>query len=202
MGKQKTEKAIERPAGKKGEQKTLRITCRGADSLPLDAIEEFQGNLKKRTKKDTERLIKSILKYGFSAPFFVWQGDGHNYCMDGHGRIKALSELRKQGYDLPLFPAVYIEAVSADEAKQKLLRIDSRYGAITQEGFAEFTASMEIEMAELSLPDLVISVDSEASPVKYSEKIELIIECNNEGHSSELYSEFKERGLKCRISTL
>lgn len=32
--------------------KTIEIQCMGADLLPLDAIEDFQGNLKKRGKKD------------------------------------------------------------------------------------------------------------------------------------------------------
>jgi hypothetical protein len=35
---------------------------------------------------------------------------GHNYVLDGHGRIAALSEMRRQGYDLPIFPVVYIDA--------------------------------------------------------------------------------------------
>ena len=57
----------------------IRIECTGADSLPLDAIEEFQGNLKKRSKKDIDLIITSIEKYGFSFPFFIWNGTGHNY---------------------------------------------------------------------------------------------------------------------------
>jgi len=73
---------------------TIAIQCKGADVLPLDAIEEFQGNLKKRTKADIEKIIVSISKYGFSFPFFVWNGDGHNRCLDGHGRLQALCEMR------------------------------------------------------------------------------------------------------------
>lgn len=42
------------------DSKTISIQCKGADSLPLDAIEDFQGNLKKRSKKDIDSIIKSI----------------------------------------------------------------------------------------------------------------------------------------------
>jgi ParB-like chromosome segregation protein Spo0J len=104
----------------------IRIECKGADLLPLDAITDFQGNLKKRGKKEVEQIIKSIEKYGFSFPFFVWNGTGDNYCLDGHGRLQALAELRRRGVDLPLFPVAYIDAADEAEAKQKLLRLNSQ----------------------------------------------------------------------------
>jgi hypothetical protein len=201
MGKQKTAKTPER-ADKAAGKKTLRVTCRGAGSLPLDAIEEFQGGLKTRTKKDVEKITGSILKWGFTFPFFVWENGGRNLTIDGHGRIIALSELRKRGYDLPLFPVVYIEAADEAEAKQKLLQQNSHYGKITREGLIEFLGDLEIEMDELSLPDITVSVDGDEGEMKYTEKTELIIECSGEDQAAELYGEFKERGLKCRISTL
>ena len=82
----------------------IEIKCKGADLLPLDAIEDFQGGLKKRGKKEIDLIIKSIERFGFSFPFFIWNGSGHNYCLDGHGRIQALGELRRRGEYLPLFP--------------------------------------------------------------------------------------------------
>ena len=129
----------------------IRIECTGADSLPLDAIEEFQGNLKKRSKKDIELIITSIEKYGFSFPFFIWNGTGHNYCLDGHGRIQALSELRRKGEDLPMFPVVYVEAKDEAEAKNKLLRLNSQYGQMTVESVLEFTDGIEMQFDELML---------------------------------------------------
>jgi DNA modification methylase len=133
--------------------KTINIQCKGADLLPLDAIEDFQGNLKRRNKSDIDKIIKSIERYGFSFPFFVWNGDGHNRCLDGHGRIQALAEMRRQGVSLPLFPVAYIEAVDEAEAKQKLLRLNSQYGQMTMDSVLEFADGVEVEWSELSLPD-------------------------------------------------
>lgn len=130
----------------------IKVTCRGADLLPLDAIEEFQGNLKRRTKKDIELIIKSIEKYGFSFPFFVWNGTGHNYCLDGHGRIQALCEMRRRGVSLPLFPVVYVDAEDEAEAKQKLLRLNSQYGQMSIDSVMEFTDGLEVEFEDLALP--------------------------------------------------
>lgn len=131
----------------------IRIECTGADRLPLDAIEEFQGNLKKRSKKDIDLIITSIEKYGFSFPFFIWNGTGHNYCLDGHGRIQALSELRRRGEDLPMFPVVYVDAKDEAEAKNKLLRLNSQYGQMTVESVLEFTDGIDMQFEELKLSD-------------------------------------------------
>jgi DNA modification methylase len=137
---------------KTAEKQTLRIACSGADRLPIDAIEDFQGGLKKRGKREIDQIITSLLRFGFSFPFFVWNGSGHNYCLDGHGRIMALCELRKRGYNLPLFPVAYIEADDEAEAKQKLLRLNSQYGAMTIDTVMEFMGNLEINGDELALP--------------------------------------------------
>jgi hypothetical protein len=144
----------------------IRIECRSADLLPLDAIEEFQGNLKKRSKADIEKIITSITKYGFSFPFFVWNGDGHNRCLDGHGRIQALAEMRRRGENLPLFPVSYVEAKDEAEAKQKLLRLNSQYGTMSVDSVLEFMGGLEIDSEELALPsgmlELVTSETAES----------------------------------------
>jgi hypothetical protein len=181
----------------------IKIACHAADILPLERIEEFQKNLKQRSKKDIENIITSIEKYGFSFPFAVWNGNGHNYCLDGHGRIKALCEMRNRGYSLPMFPVVYVDAADEDEAKQKLLRCDSRYGQITMEGYLEFTEGMMVMTEELGMPEIKFDMNlGESRASAYKEKTELIIECASEAQANELYDEFKERGLICRISTL
>lgn len=131
----------------------IRIECKGADVLPLDAIEEFQGNLKKRSKKDIDLIITSIDKYGFSFPFFIWNGTGHNLCLDGHGRLQALAEMRRRGEDLPLFPVVYVEAKDEAEAKNKLLRLNSQYGVMTVESVLEFADGVDIAFDEITLSD-------------------------------------------------
>jgi hypothetical protein len=127
--------------------------------LPLDAIEDFQGGLKKRGKREIEQIITSLERFGFSFPFFVWQYEGHNYCLDGHGRIAALAELRRRGYALPVFPVVYVDAADENEAKQKLLRLNSQYGTMTVDTVLEFMDGLEIEGPELALPSGYLDLD-------------------------------------------
>jgi hypothetical protein len=129
----------------------IRIECTGADMLSLDAIEDFQKDLKCRTDKDIELIVKSIETYGFSFPFFIWRNAGHNFCLDGHGRIRALTEMRKRGDDLPMFPVVYIEADDEGEAKKKLLEVNASYGKMTVESVVTFLGDTKMEIADLNL---------------------------------------------------
>ncbi|MCK9361839.1 hypothetical protein M0Q28_06490, partial [Patescibacteria group bacterium] len=153
----------------------------------------------------------SILKFGFSFPFYVWNGTGHNYCLDGHGRLAALAELRRRGTSLPTFPVVYVDAADEAEAKQKLLRLNSQYGTMSIDSVLEFMDGLEIEGEELALPSGTLELDSSemntvasagADEVGYHEKIEIIISASGDEEAEALYGEFVERGLKCRISTL
>jgi hypothetical protein len=57
--------------------------------------------------------------------------------------------MRESGEELPLFPVIYIEAANEAEAKQKLLRIDSRYGRITQSRFDKFTDGLPRSLENL-----------------------------------------------------
>nr|HOE76879.1 ParB N-terminal domain-containing protein [Rectinema sp.]HPL72292.1 ParB N-terminal domain-containing protein [Rectinema sp.] len=127
--------------------------CKGAGVLDIAQIVDFQGNLKRRGIEDIEKLKTSILKYGFSFPFFIWVNNGINYCFDGHGRLMALKELRKEGYSVPELPVVYVEAKDEDEAKQKLLRLNSQYGQMTLESVLDFAKGLDLIAEELSLMD-------------------------------------------------
>lgn len=135
------------------QEQKIRIECQGAGTLALDVIEPFQGGLKKRGKVEIDQIATSILTYGFSFPFFIWRHEGHMYCLDGHGRILGLQELGRRGYDLPDFPVCYIEARDELEAKQKLLRNESRYGLMTVDTVLEFMDGIEIKTDEISLAE-------------------------------------------------
>jgi len=145
--------------GRNSDFKQIKIACRGAESLPIEAIQELQGNLKKRSKKDIELIITSIHRFGFSFPFFVWQSEGKNLCLDGHGRLQALAELRRRGIALPAFPVVFVDAVDLPEAKQKLLRLNSQYGSMTKASVLEFASGLTLDESEIQLPSGCLNLE-------------------------------------------
>ena len=142
-----------------GASKSIRVTCKGAMTLPIEQIVEFQGTLKKLTKKNLEKLKKRILEDGFNVPFFVWDNAGKYQCMDGHGRLKALLSLRKEGYDVPLLPVAIIEASDIADARKKLLAISSQYGEFDMEELGEWFNEMSDDVSDfLRLVDGEIEV--------------------------------------------
>ena len=67
----------------------IKVKCDVKDTLELDELSDFQGNLKERGDADFEKIQKSIRKRGFSFPFFVWKKEKANWVLDGHGRLGA-----------------------------------------------------------------------------------------------------------------
>lgn len=121
------------------------VKARGNQTLPIDRLMEFQGNLKRLTQKNREKLMASILEKGFIAPIFVWDDAGEYRLLDGHQRLKTLLWMREKGWDIPMLPVDIIEAEDEQDAKGKLLAISSQYGEFTTDGYAEFTSDIEIE---------------------------------------------------------
>ena len=128
--------------------KKITVTCRGADTLPIDALEEFQGGLKKITKANLEKLKRRIIKYGMNVPFFVWRVGDWCRILDGHQRLKALLSLREDGYDLPLLPVAYIDADNEKDARDKLLGITSQYGEFEIQELSEWMRDLDDGVAD------------------------------------------------------
>lgn len=129
-------------------EKNIRVTCQGATSLALDELVEFQGGLKKLSKKNLEKLKARILEDGFNVPFFVWKHDGTNSLLDGHQRVRALKSLQSDGYEIPPLPVAYIEASDIADAKKKLLAISSQYGEFDSEELSQWLDELGDDIAD------------------------------------------------------
>lgn len=136
--------------------KTISIKCETNKNLNIAEMTEFQGGLKARTDIDYDKIKLSIIKYGFSFPFFVWKSNNKNYILDGHGRFETLCRMQKDGYIIPDLPVVEVQAKTKKEAKEKLLRLNSTYGKMTKESVLEFADDIDLNFDEIALPDTVI----------------------------------------------
>lgn len=126
-------------------EKKIIVKARGNQTLPIDRLLEFQGNLKRLTQKNREKLMASILEKGFIAPIFVWDDAGEYRLLDGHQRLKTLLWMREKGWDIPMLPVDIIEADDEQDAKGKLLAITSQYGEFTTDGYAEFINDIDVD---------------------------------------------------------
>lgn len=135
---------------------TISIKCDNEKTLELAEMTELQGGLKERTDIDYDKIKLSIIKYGFSFPFYIWKSGKTNYILDGHGRFETLCRMQKDGYIIPPLPVFYIKAKDKTEAKQKLLRLNSTYGKMTKESVLEFADDLDLNFEEINLPEGVI----------------------------------------------
>ncbi len=125
--------------------KIIKITYKSADSKSIEDLIPFQEDIKKVSNENLMKLKKSILKYGFSAPIFIWKNKEEHNIIDGHGRLKALLDLKNDGYNIPLIPVDYIEARTKKEAKEKLLRITSQYGEFNISKLDLFSKTLDLK---------------------------------------------------------
>ena len=137
----------------------MKISCDCKDTLALDEITEFQGGLKDRSQEEIGKIIKSLKKYGFAFPLFVWKDGGMNWCLDGHGRLLALKKMRDDGEKIPPLPVVYVKAKDEEEARNLLLRLNSQYGRMTADSVREFADGFDVDFTELQLSAGVIDFD-------------------------------------------
>lgn len=137
-------------------EKTVRITCKGADVLPIKVLTSFQGNLKTLAEKEYKKLKTSIEKHGFSFPVFIWKSGKTNFIIDGHQRLLVLQKMVEEGWKIEgdMVPVDWIEAKTKQEAKEKVLISASQYGRIDIESLYEF-----VEMEGLDFKDLQLTVD-------------------------------------------
>jgi len=137
------------------------IKCKGAETLGLDELTEFQGELKVLTDENYERLKNEILELGFSEPICVWKDSKKkkNYILNGHQRFRTVTKMVGEGYTLKGVPVSVVMADSFKQAKQKVLALTSQYGTMTKDGLYEFMKGAQMAPEELdrfSFPDIDI----------------------------------------------
>ena len=154
------------------EIKTISIKCESNDYKNIAELTELQGNLKARNDIDYDKIKLSIIKYGFSFPFFYTELGGKNYILDGHGRFNTLCKMQKDGYIIPDLPCVKVECKDLKEAKQKLLRLNSQYGKMSRDSVLEFAEDIELNFDEIALPDITIDFAEEEIPENLDEDMQ------------------------------
>lgn len=95
-------------------------------------LKPFQKSLKQMPNTLYDKLKQSFVTKGIFAPFFVWKDKKNDYfILDGHGREKVLqnenivlSSNKGNIYDVP---CVVLYAENEEDAKEKLLIINSKY---------------------------------------------------------------------------
>ena len=70
---------------------TIEIKCTTNETKNIAELTELQGNLKARNDIDFDKIKLSIIKYGFSFPFFYTCLDGKNYIKNKARKIEKIA---------------------------------------------------------------------------------------------------------------
>ncbi len=132
------------------ERPRLEIACSGADTVELDKLRPFQGELK--TLSDEARAkLRGRLENGFRFPFHLWRSpDGTLYILDGHQRLQVLQDMKEDGWIIPPLPVVWVEADSEESAKMAVLEAASQFGRITHQGLGAFLEEADLQPARVA----------------------------------------------------
>ena len=130
--------------------KSIEITCQGAATIDHKELEPFQGELKSLSKENYSKLKKMITELGFSEPISVWQTNDGLKILNGHQRLRTITEMvEKEGYHCPPIPVNWVEAENYDQAKRKVLALTSQYGKMETQGLYEFLSDSDIQPHQL-----------------------------------------------------
>ena len=131
--------------------KTIHIACTTADTLPLDELEPFQGELKSLSSVEFAKLRRAIVETGFAFPIYIWKSP-ENVCfiLGGHQRVRVLKQLRDaEGFIIPPVPVVFVEAENIVQAKRRILQDASQFGTVERQGLYEFMSEAALSITEL-----------------------------------------------------
>jgi DNA modification methylase len=129
--------------------KQIEIACEGAQTVPFEKLEPFQGDLKDLSEENYQKLRGEILERGFSEPVSVWKNKSKLLILNGHQRVRALSVMKGEGFNIPPIPVSFVHAKDEREARMKVLSLTSQYGNMTGEGLYEYLTKGGIAPSEL-----------------------------------------------------
>jgi len=189
-------------------KKQIKITCKGHTTMPIEALENFQGNLKTLDPEQEAKARQSIIKHGFAFPVLVWDSK----IIDGTQRLFVVRKMLKEGYTIAEIPVCPIEAKDDKEAAEKLLVFNSRYGRITETGIMEFAKNFRLDLGalpEIHIPEIDFSAlfenpaglpdEGEKTNVDIiPEKFMIVIECGNEVEQVSIIEKLQSEGIECR----
>jgi len=126
--------------------------------VDIDNLVPLQGDLKKLSDENFNKLRKSLIEKGFQFTVHVWEQGKKTYIIDGHQRVHVMKNLRKAGWDIPPITCAYVKAETYHDAKELILYAVSQYGKIDKEGFEEFTLNEDFDILNFDLPNFKVEI--------------------------------------------
>lgn len=153
----------------------IQISGRTVEMLAIEMIKPYQKNPRVHSEKQIEKIKKSILQFGFTAPILV---DEDNNIVAGHARYEAMKQL-----NAVQIPTILLENLTPEQIKAYRIA-DNRLAEDAQWD----SGILKIEFKELLELDSDITDTGFEIPEIDSLTIEIIDDENKEDEEKEVSS--------------
>ena len=185
----------------------------------LSDLRPLQGDFKKLSKVNFEKMKNSFINHGFSFPIKIWTDNNSiNWIIGGHQRLKVLQvfknctivdyintdegleEIARTNYSEIKIPCELVQAKDRTEAVKLLLMEDSRFG--TTNNSSDFFESEGLEVKDfedfaiqgLDLEDISMEIDDLNLNEQLNDAMEKFDtkESNNDNKAEEIPKQYTE----------
>lgn len=170
------------------------------EKIKISDLMEYKYNAKEHPQWQIEQIIASIKEFGFNDPIAI---DENNTIIEGHGRLYALQELGETEVD-----CIRLSHLD-EEQKRAYILAHNKLTMNTDFDFdllqLELDNIIDIDMSDFGfeiLKETEVEANKNTEIKEIQDESVLIVEADSENELEELYNEFQERGIKCRVSIL
>lgn len=133
----------------------IEIKCSYQELKHISLLEPTQGELKKSSQIDLDKLSTSLRKHGYIRPIILWwdmtTDQPTNKILDGHQRLGLHLMEAKKGIGTKDYkvPVIYAKADTYEDAMKVLLQLISTTGEINISGLHDFAQNNKFNLDEL-----------------------------------------------------
>lgn len=176
------------------------------EQLELGRLIPYVNNSRTHSEEQVAQVAASIREFGFTNPILIDESDS---IIAGHGRLMAAQKL-----GLDEVPCIRLEHLS-DAQKKAYVIADNKLAL--NAGWDDELLKIEIEtLSDLDfdlellgfdvreLTNIIDELEQEVElkEESYSEKFNIVVECDDEQHQELIYNELQGKGYRCQVQSL
>ena len=170
------------------------------EKIKISDLLEYKYNAKEHPQWQIEQIVNSIKQFGFNDPIAI---DENSTIIEGHGRLYALQEMGETEVDCIRLSHL------GEEQKKAYILAHNKLTMNTDFDFdllqLELDNIIDIDMSDFGFEiskEMEVEANKNTEIKEIQDESVLIVEADSEDELEELYNEFQERGIKCRVSIL
>lgn len=159
----------------------------------IDEITPNTENPRSITEKNFKKLVQSIKDFPQMLeirPIIVNQ---NMMILGGNMRLRACQEAGLK--EIP----VKIVTLTAEQEREFIIKDNLSFGQWDYEILSAEWDLISLKNWGLDMPE---ALKENEKIIDYTEKLEVVVECNDEREQQKIYDEMKERGFKCRVLSM